>query len=60
MIEVVLMNGRIVRVEETIDADAIARLILVLDAAHAFGKTILLAPPETEVARADRTRWRTA
>lgn len=31
MIEIVLTNGRIVRVEETIDPDALARLIVVFD-----------------------------
>ena len=31
MIEVVLINGRIVKVDETIDPDALARLLGVLD-----------------------------
>lgn len=35
MIEVVLTNGRIVKVDETIDPDALARLLTVLDGAHA-------------------------
>jgi hypothetical protein len=33
MIEVVLTNGRIVKIDETIDPDAFARLLAVLDGA---------------------------